>query len=147
MTFDEQMEAFAVIVYLGAIIVLAYNFIANLMTGLVFAAAWYKVAVATGSSPMTTWDTFLQMKATLEIIFGGPFLPLRVAATIPWFFQYRKFVVATAYLSPLREKFPVLNRCVSLLLSWVILNLAFVGGVTFMIIQYASLRSGVPIFT
>ena len=147
MTFEERREAFAVLIYLGAIIVLAYNFIANLMSGIVFSVAWYKVAIATGLSPVASWPTFLQTKATLDMFFGGPCLPLRVAATIPWFFNYRKLVVATAYFSPLREKFPIINRCISLLLSWFIVNLALVGGMTFVMIAFASLRSGVPIFS
>lgn len=146
MTFEEQREAFAVLVYLGAIIVLAYNFIANLMSGIVFSAAWYKVAIATGASPIAAWPTFLQTKTTLDMIFGGPCLPLRVAATIPWFFNYRKLVVTAAYFSPLRERFPIINRCLSLFLSWIIVNLAVVGGVTFLMVQFASIRSGVPIF-
>lgn len=146
MTFEEQREAFTVLIYLGAMIVLAYNFIANLMCGAVFSAAWYKVAIATGASPISAWPVFLQTKASLDMFFGGPCLPIRVAATIPWFFSYRKLVVSTAYFSPLREKFPIINRCMSLLLSWVVVNLAFVGGLTFMMVQFASIRSGVPIF-
>lgn len=146
MTFEEQREAFSVIIYLGAVIVLAYNFIANLMSGFVFSAAWYKVSLATGASPIAAWPIFLQTKSTMDIFFGGPCLPLRVAATIPWFFKYRKFVVATAYFSPLREKFPIINRCLSLLFSWVVVNLVFVGGMTFGLVKYASIRSGVPIF-
>jgi hypothetical protein len=146
MTFEEQRETFAVIIYLGAIVVLAYNFIANLMAGIVFSAAWYKVSIATGLSPLAVWPTFLQMKSTLDMLFGSPCLPLRVAATIPWFFKYRKLVVTTAYFSPLREKFPLINRCLSLLLSWFIVNLALVGGMTFMMVRMASFQSGVPIF-
>jgi hypothetical protein len=146
MSFEEQREAFVVFVYLGAIVVLAYNFISNLMNGAVFAAAWYKVSVATQLSPLSVWPTFLQTKATLDLIFGGPFLPVRVAATIPWFFKYRKLVVGTAYLSPLREKFPILNRIKSLLLSWIVVNLALIGGITYGLVKCAALRSGVPIF-
>lgn len=147
MSFEEQREAFTVLIYLGAIIVLSYNFIANLMSGVVFSAAWYKVAIATGASPLAAWSTFLQTKDTMDMFFGGPCLPLRVAATIPWFFKYRKFVVTTAYFSPLREKFPIINRCFSLLLSWAVVNLALVGGITYGMVRFASMKSGVPIFS
>mmetsp|Transcript_6137 Transcript_6137/g.9570 ORF Transcript_6137/g.9570 Transcript_6137/m.9570 type:complete len:355 (-) Transcript_6137:1130-2194(-) len=143
---DERVEAFAVIVYLGAIIVLSYSFIANLMQGMVFAAAWYKVAAATGQAPLASpqvWSSFMQTKSALDVVFGGPLLPFRVAATIPWFFKYRYFVVRTAYLSPLREKFPILNRIVSLLSSWVFANLAIVGGVTYQMVKLASIKAGV----
>lgn len=51
-----------------------------------------------------------------------------------------------AYFSPLRERFPIINRCLSLLLSWAIVNLAIVGGMTFIMVRFASIRSGVPIF-
>mmetsp|Transcript_14006 Transcript_14006/g.19897 ORF Transcript_14006/g.19897 Transcript_14006/m.19897 type:complete len:342 (+) Transcript_14006:194-1219(+) len=143
---EERVEAFAVLVYLGAIMVLSYSFIANLMQGIVFAAAWYKVAAATGQAPLASpqvWSSFMQTKSALDFVFGGPFLPVRVAATIPWFFKYRYVVVRTAYRSPLREKFPILNRIVSLLSSWVFANLAFVGGVTYLLVKLASIKAGV----
>eukprot|EP00804_Cyclotella_cryptica_P002856 CCRYP_009372-RE/>CCRYP_009372-RE protein AED:0.24 eAED:0.24 QI:0/0.8/0.83/1/0.2/0/6/1612/224 len=54
MTFEEQRESFVVLVYLGAIIVLAYSSVANLMSGMVFAAAWHKVSITTGTSPLST---------------------------------------------------------------------------------------------
>mmetsp|Transcript_8464 Transcript_8464/g.17837 ORF Transcript_8464/g.17837 Transcript_8464/m.17837 type:complete len:354 (-) Transcript_8464:74-1135(-) len=149
MNYEERKEAFAVLVYLGAIIVLSYSFIANLMSGMVFAGAWTKVALMTGKSPTASgilWTQFLQTKASLDMIFGGPFLPARVAATIPWFFQYRKFVVGLAYLNPMREKYPILNRCVSLLTAWVFANLALVGGTTYALVYIGSLRTGVPMF-
>mmetsp|Transcript_35243 Transcript_35243/g.71997 ORF Transcript_35243/g.71997 Transcript_35243/m.71997 type:complete len:350 (-) Transcript_35243:97-1146(-) len=146
MNHEERVEAFAVVVYLGAIMVLSYSFIANLMQGMVFAAAWYKVAAASGQSPLASsqlWSSFLETKSTLDYVFGGQFLPVRVAATIPWFFKYRGLVVRTAYFSPLREKFPILNRVVSLLTSWVFANLAFVGWATYQMVKLASIRAGV----
>jgi hypothetical protein len=146
MNYSERVEAFAVFVYLGAIVVLSYSFIANLMQGMIFAAAWYKVAVASGQAPLASpqlWSSFLQTRSMLDFVFGGPFLPVRVAATIPWFFQYRKLVVRTAYISPLREKFPILNRIVSLLTSWVFANLALVGGFTYLLVKLASIKAGI----
>lgn len=143
---EERVEAFAVFVYLGAIMVLSYSFIANLMQGMVFAAAWYKVAAVSGQAPLASpqlWSSFLQTRSFYNVVFGGPFLPVRVAATIPWFFNYRKFVVRTAYVSPLREKYPHLNRVVSLLTSWMFANLAFVGGVTYLLVKFASIQAGV----
>eukprot|EP00804_Cyclotella_cryptica_P002857 CCRYP_009372-RD/>CCRYP_009372-RD protein AED:0.19 eAED:0.19 QI:1089/1/1/1/0/0/5/1330/82 len=80
------------------------------------------------------------------MIFGGPFLPLRVGLTIPWFFKYRQLVVGTAYLSPLREKYPIFNRCFSLVVSWSLINLFLAGSLTYGMVKFASLRSGVPIF-
>ena len=141
MTYDEQKEAFAVFVYLGAIIVLSYNFVANFMSGMVFAAAWARVALETGKSPLAPgmWSIFLQTRATFDMVFGGPFLPLRVAATIPWFFKYRKLVVGVAYLNPIREKFPILNRIFSLVFSWILANLVLVGGVTYGMVRLGSL--------
>ena len=146
MNFDERKEAFAVLVYLGAILVLSYSFIANLMDGMVFAVAWYKVAAASGQTPFASpelWTKFMQTKSMLDFIFGGPFLPARVAATIPWFFTYRQMVVRTATISPLREKYPILNRIMSLLTWWAFANLAFVGGFTYLLVNLASLKAGV----
>ena len=146
MNFEERKEAFAVIVYLGAIMVLSYSFIANLMQGMVFAAAWFKVAAASGTSPLASsqmWASFIHTRSMLDFLFGGPFLPVRVAATIPWFFKYRKFVVTAAYISPLRENYPILNRIGSLLFSWVAANLALVGGFTYLLVKFASLKAGV----
>lgn len=148
MNYDERKETFWVFVYLGAILVLSYNFVANTMSGMVFAAAWARTSLATGTSPLSPgmWGKFLETKATLDLFFGGPCLPARAIVTIPWFFSYRKFVVASAHKSPLREKFPIINRCASLLLSYVVGNLAFVGGFTYTLVKMISLWTGVPVF-
>lgn len=147
MNYEERKEAFTVVIYLGAIAVLSYNFVANVMSGLVFAAAWTKLSLAAGTSPLSPgmWPKFLETKSTLDMFFGGPCVPARAILTIPWFFRYRKFVVSTAFHSPLREKFPIINRYMSLLLSWSIANIAFVGGVTLLMVQMLSLWSGVPV--
>lgn len=148
MSYNERTEAFTVFVYLGAILTLAYNFVANVMAGMVFAAAWTKISMATGASPLSpgNWEKFLKVKSTMDIFFDGPCLPARAIITIPWFFRYRKFVVATACKSPLREKFPIMNRYISLILTWLSANVAFVGGVTFFMVKMGSLFSGVPVF-
>ena len=146
MTEAERKEAFTVIVYLGAIMVLAYNFIANVMNGMVFAATWAKVSIATGASPVSVWPLFLERKATMDMFFGNPFLPARAIITIPFFFRYRKLVVAMANRSPLREKFPIINRYMSLIMSWLIVNLGVVGGFTYLLVKASSLVTGVPVF-
>lgn len=145
---DERKEAFTVFVYLGAISILAYSFVANLTAGMVFAAAWTKVSMATGESPLSkgNWRLFMEAKSTMDIFVGGPCVPARAILTIPWFFNYRNFVVALTYKSPLREKFPIINRYLSLILSWLVANLAFVGGVTFLMVKMGSYFSGVPVF-
>ncbi len=145
----ERTEAFTVAVYLGAIMVLAYNCVANFMSGMVFAAAWTKICTEVGASPLSpgNWSKFLEAKSTMDIFFGGPFLPARAMITIPCFFPYRKFVVGMARNSPLREKFPVINRYASLILSWVVMNLAFVGGATFLMMKMGSLMTGVSVFS
>lgn len=145
MNFEERKEAFTVIVYLGAIMVLSYSFIANMMQAMVFGAAWFKIAAVSGLSPLESpqmWTNFMHTRSRLDFLFGGPFLPVRVAATIPWFFQYRKFVVRMAYLSPLRKNYPILNRVASLLVSW-IANLASVGGFTYLLVNFASIKAGI----
>ena len=146
MTEAERKEAFTVIVYLGAIMVLAYNFIANVMNGIIFAATWTKVSRGVGNSPLSAWPLFLERKATMEMFFGMPCLPARAIITIPFFFRYRKFVVAIANKSPLREKFPIINRYMSLILSWLLANLGVVGGFTYLLVKASSLVTGVPVF-
>ena len=151
----ERIEAFTVVVYTGAIMILAYNFIANLMSGVVLAAAWTKVvmeAVAgTTSTPlisvdMMLWTKVFHVQSIMEKVFGGPCLPARALITIPFFFQYRKFVVGMARYSPLRAKFPIITRYSSLILSWVVANIVFVGGFTlFMMKIGALLTTGVSI--
>lgn len=148
MNYEEQREAFIVFVYLGAALVLSYNFVANAMSGLVFAAAWTNMSASTGLSPLSPgmWLKFLERKATYDLFFGGPCLPVRAIITIPWFFYYRNFVVGMASRSPMREKMPALNRCMSLLVSWAVANLAFVGGLTFLLVKLLSFKTGVPVF-
>ncbi len=145
----ERTEAFTMVVYLGAMLILAYNFVANLMSGMVFAAAWTRIGMVAGKTPLHPgyWSKFLEAKSTMDILFGGPCLPARALIAIPWFFQYRKFVIGVARTLPLREKFPILNRYVALILSWVVANLAFVGGITLLMMKTGSLMSGVPIFS
>ena len=137
----ERTEAFTVVVYLGATMILAYNFIANLMSGMVFAAAWTRICMETGETPTYpgNWSKFLQAKSTMDIFFGGPCLPARALIAIPWFFQYRKFVVGVTRVLPLREKFPIINRYAALIVSWLVANLAFVGGITLLMMKTGSL--------
>jgi len=144
---DDRAEAFTVAVYSGAIMVLA-NFLANVMSGMVFAAAWVKISAEAGASPLSEglWSKFLQTKSTMDIFFGGPCLPARALLTIPWFFRYRQFVVGMARHSPLRNQFPIINRYASLILSWVVANLAFVSCITFSMIKIGSICTGVPVF-
>ena len=151
----ERIEAFTVVVYTGAIMILAYNFIANLMSGMVLAAAFTKVVmetVAGTSSPtlisvdMMLWTKVFHVQSIMEKFFGGPFLPARALITIPFFFQYRKFVIGMARYSPLRIKFPIITRFSSLILSWVVANIVFVGGITLFMIKFAALlTAGVSI--
>ena len=145
---EERREAFTVVVYLGAIAVLSYNFIANAMSALVFAHTWTKVSMEVGASPLTetVWPKFLNAKSTMDYFFGGPCIPARALITVPWFFHYRRFVVAVANKLPSRKKFPVINRYFALILSWMVANIAFVGGVTFLLIQMGSKLTGVPVF-
>lgn len=146
MNYEERKEAFTVFVYLGAILVLSYNFVANMMSGMIFAASWALTSRATGASPLApgVWPKLLETQSSLDLFFGGPCLPVRAIVTIPWFFKYRKFVRGLARNSPLREKFPIINRCMSLIVSWVVANLAFVGCITFGMIKLLSFWTGVP---
>lgn len=148
MNYEERKEAFTVFVYLGAILVLAYNFVSNVMAGIVFAAAWARTCASSGVSPLAPgmWPKFLEIKATLDIIFGGPCLPVRAIITIPWFFCYRRFVVSLASNSPMRERYPIINRCMSVLLSYLVANIALVGGGTLLMIKMVSWRTGLAVF-
>lgn len=144
----ERIEAFTVVVYTGAIMILAYNFIANLMSGMVLAAAWTKVVIetaVTSSSPllsvddMKLWTKVFHVQSIMEKFFGGPCLPARALITIPFFFQYRKFVIGMARYSPVRAKYPIITRYSSLILSWVVANIVFVGGITLLTIRLGAL--------
>lgn len=145
---EARAEVFSVAVYSGAIAVLAYNFLANVMAGMVFTAAWVKISSEVGASPLSVgmWSKFLETKSTLDMFFGGPCLPARALLTIPWFFNYRQFVVGISRRSPLRKKFPIINRYASLILSWLLANLAFVICITFLTVKIGSLCIGVPMY-
>jgi len=143
---NERVEAFATIVYLGAILVLAFNFVSNLFDGVVFACVWHRYASLYAQSPLLDWAGFLRTKQTADLVFGTPFLPARAIISIPLFFNYRKIVVNVAYRSPLRNRYPLLNRSISLLLSWIVTNLGLVAALTYGLVKTSSLRTGVPIF-
>lgn len=148
MNSEERREASVVLLYLGATIILAYNFVANAMQGMVFAAAWTIVSIRTGTSPLSQgmWSKLLGTKSALDMFFGGPCTPVRAVLTIPWFFHYRRFVVSLACCSPLRGKHPITRRLVSVIVSCLVANVVFVGGVTLLLVKVLSLWTGVPVF-
>jgi hypothetical protein len=146
---QERDETFTVAVFTGAIVILAYNFVANVVSGLVFAYSWTKISSQTGVSPLSNgniWSQCLKMKQTMDIFFGGPCVPAKAIVTIPFFFKYRRFVVGIANKSPLRKQFPIVNRYTSLILSWVVANLGVVGGLTLLIMKLGSLKTGISLF-
>lgn len=96
LTEQQRKETWIVLLQLGAIAVLAYSFIANVQAGMVMAVAWGQTSRTTGMSPLAhceSWAQFLQNQSTLNMIFGGPFLPVRAIITVKWFFPYRRFAV------------------------------------------------------
>ena len=149
MNYEQKRETFVVIVYLGAVLVLAYNFVANINAALVNAAAWTLASVKLGASPLSTlggWDTFLRAQKTLDMCFGGPFLPARVAITIPIFFKYQHWIRRLEARFPLKDKYPILNRVASLLTMWVGLNLVTYASVSVGFAWLGSrIISGVPL--
>lgn len=149
MNYEQKRETFVVIVYLGAVLVLAYNFVANINAALVNAAAWTLASVKLGASPLSTlggWDTFLRAQKTLDMCFGGPFLPARVAITIPIFFKYQHWIRKLEARFPLRDKYPILNRVASLLTMWIGLNLVTYASVSVGFAWLGSrIISGVPL--
>ena len=144
---EERVEAFATVVYLGAILVLAFNFVSNLFDGVVFASIWHRYVSTRAQSPLLDWAGFLKMKQTADMVFGTPFLPFRAIVSIPFFFKYRQIVVGIAYKSPLRHRYPIINRSVSLLISWIVTNLGLVAAITYGLVKMSSLNTGVSIFT
>ena len=149
MNYEQKRETFVVIVYLGAVLVLAYNFVANMNAALVNAAAWTMASVKLGASPLSSlggWDTFLRAQKTLDMCFGGPFLPARVAITIPIFFKYQHWIRRLEARFPLKDKYPILNRVASLLTMWVGLNLVTYASVSVGFAWLGSrIISGVPL--
>lgn len=162
MSYLQKRETFVVIVYLGAVLVLAYNFVANINAGLVNAAAWTMASMKLGASPLSAavgtaaaatassgvggWDTFLRAQKTLDMCFGGPFLPARVAITIPIFFRYQHWIRRLEAKFPLKVKYPILNRVASLLTMWIGLNLVTYASVSVGFAWLGSrIISGVPL--
>lgn len=143
----QRRETWIVCIHLAAIAVLAYNFVANVQAGMVTAAAWTRTSFVTGKSPLApgNWARFLQMQETLNMMFGGPFLPARAILTIKWFFPYRRLVVGVQRLSPLRQKYPLLSRCTCVLGIWLMVNLVSVGLLTVTMIWLGSSWTGVPV--
>lgn len=143
----QRKEVFVVVVYLGGIIVLAYNLVANINAGLVNAAAWSIASVQLNNSPLKVqggWNTFLQAKHSLNMIFGGPFLPARVAITIPIFFQYQRWIRALQRKLPF-QKFPIANRVSSLVTMWLGVNFMTYLSVSIGFAWIGSLVSRIPL--
>jgi hypothetical protein len=148
LTEQQRKETWIVLLQLGAIAVLAYSFIANVQAGIVMAVAWGQTSRTTGMSPLAhceSWAQFLQNQSTLNMIFGGPFLPVRAIITVKWFFPYRRFAVGVLRRLPLRNKFPLLNRIACILFMWIVVNLASVGVLTAGMVWLTSRWTGVPV--
>lgn len=148
LTEQQRKETWIVLLQLGAIAVLAYSFIANVQAGMVMAVAWGQTSRTTGMSPLAhceSWAQFLQNQSTLNMIFGGPFLPVRAIITVKWFFPYRRFAVGVLRRLPLRNKFPLLNRIACILFMWIVVNLASVGVLTAGMVWLTSRWTGVPV--
>jgi hypothetical protein len=144
---EQRRETWIVVIHLAAIAVLAYNFVSNIQAGMVTAAAWTRTSILTGMSPLTpgNWALFLQIQSTLNMVFGGPFLPVRAIVTIKWFFPYRRLVVGVERRSPLHSKYPLISRVTSVLGMWLVINLASVGILTACMVWLGSLWTGVPV--
>ena len=143
----QRKEVFVVVVNLGAITVLAYNLVANIHAGLINAAAWSMSSVKLGNSPLNAkggWDVFLRTKQSLDILFGAPFLPARVALTIPIFFQYQRWIRTLQSVSPLK-KFPILNRITSFVTMWLGVNITTYVIVSLGFAWVSSLFNGIPL--
>mmetsp|Transcript_16161 Transcript_16161/g.46414 ORF Transcript_16161/g.46414 Transcript_16161/m.46414 type:complete len:353 (+) Transcript_16161:143-1201(+) len=163
MNYEQKRETFVVGVYFGAVLVLAYNFVANINAGLVNAAAWTMASIKLGTSPLSGsvgvaaataaggglaggWGTFLRAQKTLDMAFGGPFLPARVAITIPVFFRYQHWIRKLEGRFPLKNKYPILNRVATLLTMWIGLNLVTYVGVSVGFAWVGSrIFSGIPL--
>jgi len=144
---QQRKETWVVMLHLAAVAVLAYNYISNLQAGMVTAAAWTRTSRLTGQSPLApgNWARFLQIQSTLNMIFGGPFLPARAIITIKWFFPYRRLVIGVQRRSPLQQTYPLLNRVACVLFMWLVVNLASVGLLTGAMVWLSSLFTRVPV--
>lgn len=149
--YDQKKEVFVVTIYLGAILVLSYSFIAGIMSACLNVIS-FKILFSvlnganvdvleisktlrsililnlSGAVEADSYAFVLQfqsIRSRLDLFFGGPFLPIRVAATIPLFFQYQKWIRAVSARLPLlrKSRYPALNRAASIVLMWMFVNL------------------------
>ena len=165
MTDAQRRETFVVFVSLGAIIVLAYNFLANINGALISVAAWTATAARLGASPLAAagappalsasflsavagtegWTSFLRTRDALGMLLYGPLLPVRVAALIPFFFTYRRWMVAWERRGRLAERYPIVSRVLTLLGMFVTVNCVLVGAAAVGLAWLSSLATGVPL--
>ena len=75
----------------------------------------------------------------------GPLLPVRVAALIPFFFTYRRWVVAWERRGRLAERYPIVSRVLTLLGMFVTVNCVLVGAAAVGLAWLSSLATGVPL--
>ena len=145
---EQRRQTWIVMIHLAAVAVLAYNCVANVQKGIIAAAAWTRASVVMGVSPLTSghWSHFLQIQQTLDMIFGTPFLPVRAIVTVKFFFPYRRWLVGWQHRSPLRKSYPLLNRVLSVLGMWLVVNLFSVLLLTTVTIWLGSLWAKVPVW-
>merc|ERR1711923_412055 len=89
-------------------------------------AAWWYTWLKMNSSPLQSaelWKYFLTARSTIQLFAGPIMLPIQAIATLFLVDKYRNFVIQFEKKLPTFQNFPILNRCLSLFLTYLMGNL------------------------
>jgi len=127
---------------------LSINFVFNAFGGLNIVAAWIRVCVRTGASPLTSgvhWTEFMHSMNVNRILYGSVLMPVQLVAAYFLVFRYWLIVRWVQKLLFQKKDRKIINRFVSIFLVYFFGNVVSVASVTGMAILLTSKITGVPI--
>ena len=137
------------LVQYAALALLSYSLAWNVNCGGTIVLAWAITSRRTGLSPLydgAQWATFLNVYNTIRLGLEPILLPVRVLGAAWLSLQSRRALLGLQRRLPLRERHPILNRALALVVMWLLGNVLAVAVASLLGIWSSSVLTGVPVF-
>ena len=149
LTSAQRGDLIVSLVNLFALALLSLSVVINLSLAATLSVAWGIAASRSGLSPLASaaqWTGFLSTHATLGLIVNPALFPVRVFLATLLMPRYRKLLSVLQRNLPMRENEVVLNRALSMVVAWLVVNVGAVALVACGGVGLASLWVRVPVF-
>ncbi|GMH58528.1 hypothetical protein TrRE_jg4384, partial [Triparma retinervis] len=131
---EQQREAFAIsLIQLAATAVLAFNLSMNFVLSFTWMRAWKVVVSTTNLSPLSSpshWSSLIARRASVEALISPLSLPLAAFCTLFILLPYKDLVEALERRMPLKRRFPIMNRVLTLAVACAAVNIGLVATAT-----------------